>query len=53
MADPRLPVKPAGTDPDRLTRRDKAVAVVLALVLIAIVLAIFRLGLAATYGWVI
>ena len=39
-----------GGSGDRLSARDKVVAAVLALVLIAIVLAIFRLGSAYLFG---
>ena len=35
---------------DHLTRKDKLVAICIAAILIAIILAIFRLGIAALYG---
>lgn len=35
---------------DRLTRKDKLVAICIAAILIAIILAIFRLGIAVLYG---
>ncbi|NPD67533.1 hypothetical protein HN018_18830 [Lichenicola cladoniae] len=38
------------TKRERLTLRDKLVAVCIATILIAIILAIFRLGIAALYG---
>lgn len=38
------------TKRERLTSKDKLVAVCIAAILIAIILAIFRLGLAALYG---
>lgn len=40
----------AGVTRERLTLRDKLVAVLLAAILIAIILGIFRLGIAALYG---
>ncbi|WP_419728253.1 hypothetical protein [Lichenicola sp.] len=39
-----------GITRERLTRRDKLVAVILAAILVAIILGIFRLGIAALYG---
>lgn len=43
--------RPSRRDEDHLSRRDKLVAIGLASVLVVIVLAIFRLTLAALYGW--
>ncbi|MCQ8242151.1 hypothetical protein [Rhizosaccharibacter radicis] len=46
-----MPPPPSSRPEAPLSRRDKLVAVLLGAVLIAIILAIFRLGLRYLYGW--